>query len=135
MIDLHNLAKLNIYGRFGDTWAWVAPGPERQPDAAVDALEAAEDVLDAAEGAQDVPAPEEMREIQGALNRQHKVMDTMARDLSKFTAWAPDGISHLLDVAGASYTRYSKTRIPYQRHRVRQTTRETSTSAAPDADD
>ncbi|GKA07934.1 hypothetical protein Tco_0687265 [Tanacetum coccineum] len=33
IIDLHELGRLNIYARFGDTWAWVAPGPERQQDA------------------------------------------------------------------------------------------------------
>ncbi|GJY63496.1 hypothetical protein Tco_0464956 [Tanacetum coccineum] len=30
VIDLHELARLNICARFGDTWAWVAPRPERQ---------------------------------------------------------------------------------------------------------
>nr|GEW21943.1 hypothetical protein [Tanacetum cinerariifolium] len=28
VIDLHELARLNIYSRFGDTWAWVASRPE-----------------------------------------------------------------------------------------------------------
>ncbi|GJS83873.1 hypothetical protein Tco_0750414 [Tanacetum coccineum] len=30
LIDLHELGKLNICSRFGDTWAWVASGPVRQ---------------------------------------------------------------------------------------------------------
>nr|GEU71493.1 hypothetical protein [Tanacetum cinerariifolium] len=29
LIDLHELGRLNICSRFGDTWAWVALGPER----------------------------------------------------------------------------------------------------------
>ncbi|GKC83050.1 hypothetical protein Tco_1138767 [Tanacetum coccineum] len=29
VIDLHELARLNICSRFGDTWAWVAPRPKR----------------------------------------------------------------------------------------------------------
>nr|GEY62224.1 hypothetical protein [Tanacetum cinerariifolium] len=33
LIDLHELGRLNIYFRVGDTWAWVAPGPERQQPA------------------------------------------------------------------------------------------------------
>ncbi|GKG23717.1 hypothetical protein Tco_0391753, partial [Tanacetum coccineum] len=37
VIDLHKLAKLNICGRFGYTWAWVASRPERQPGATADA--------------------------------------------------------------------------------------------------
>ncbi|GKA74252.1 hypothetical protein Tco_0780554, partial [Tanacetum coccineum] len=33
LIDLHELGRLNICMRVGDTWACVAPGPKRQPDA------------------------------------------------------------------------------------------------------
>ncbi|GKG21070.1 hypothetical protein Tco_0383665, partial [Tanacetum coccineum] len=51
------LGSLNIYTRYGDTWAWVAPGPERQQAAAAGALGAAEDAPAADEGAQAVPAP------------------------------------------------------------------------------
>ncbi|GKF68518.1 hypothetical protein Tco_0198197 [Tanacetum coccineum] len=29
MIDMDELARLHIYERKGDTWAWVAPGLER----------------------------------------------------------------------------------------------------------
>ncbi|GJX84791.1 hypothetical protein Tco_0335565 [Tanacetum coccineum] len=34
LVDLHELGRLNICSRYGDTWAWVAPGPERQQAAA-----------------------------------------------------------------------------------------------------
>ncbi|GJS17176.1 hypothetical protein Tco_0411648 [Tanacetum coccineum] len=57
VIYLHELDKLNICGRFGDTWAWVAPGPEKQPVAAANALEAAKDAPVEDEGAQADPAP------------------------------------------------------------------------------
>ncbi|GKA82471.1 hypothetical protein Tco_0789219, partial [Tanacetum coccineum] len=57
LIDLHELGRLNICSRFGDTWAWVAPGPERQQAAAAGAPGAAEDAPAADEGAQAVPAP------------------------------------------------------------------------------
>nr|GEW57105.1 aldehyde dehydrogenase family 3 member F1-like [Tanacetum cinerariifolium] len=40
-----------------DTWVWVAPGPERQPDAAAGAPEVVEGALDVDEGAQAIPAP------------------------------------------------------------------------------
>ncbi|GJR15233.1 hypothetical protein Tco_0797885 [Tanacetum coccineum] len=43
VIDLHELAKLNIHGRFGDICAWVGPRPKRQPDAAVGAHGATKD--------------------------------------------------------------------------------------------
>ncbi|GKB94216.1 hypothetical protein Tco_0980353, partial [Tanacetum coccineum] len=36
--------------RLGDTWAWVAPGPERQPNDAAGAPEAARDVPAVDEG-------------------------------------------------------------------------------------
>ncbi|GKA82262.1 hypothetical protein Tco_0789010 [Tanacetum coccineum] len=57
LIDLHELARLNICGRFGNTWAWVAPSPDRQQDAAVGAYEADEAGPIADEGAQEIPAP------------------------------------------------------------------------------
>ncbi|GJQ99919.1 hypothetical protein Tco_0522904 [Tanacetum coccineum] len=52
VIDLHELDRLNIYLRFGDTWAWVAPGPERQQAAAAGTPGAAEDAPTADKGAQ-----------------------------------------------------------------------------------
>nr|GEZ45709.1 hypothetical protein [Tanacetum cinerariifolium] len=54
MIDLHELTRLNIYERVGDTCAWVAPRPKRQPDAATGAPKDAP-VVD--EGAQADTAP------------------------------------------------------------------------------
>ncbi|GKB25323.1 hypothetical protein Tco_0864724, partial [Tanacetum coccineum] len=57
IIDLHELARLNIYARFGNTWAWVASGPERQQAAVAGSPGAVEDALAADEGAQAVPAP------------------------------------------------------------------------------
>ncbi|GKD69946.1 hypothetical protein Tco_1324036 [Tanacetum coccineum] len=43
--------------KLADTWSWVSPGPERQPDAAAGAPEAAKDALVADEGALAVPTP------------------------------------------------------------------------------
>ncbi|GJU35351.1 hypothetical protein Tco_1183705 [Tanacetum coccineum] len=56
-IDLHELGRLNICARFGDTWAWVAPRPERQQAAMAGAPGAAEGAPAADEGAQAVLAP------------------------------------------------------------------------------
>ncbi|GJZ34156.1 hypothetical protein Tco_0579592 [Tanacetum coccineum] len=63
----HRLIACSIAGRsqapekicdeLNDTWAWVVPGPERQPDAAAGALEVAEGAPDVDEGAQAVLAP------------------------------------------------------------------------------
>ncbi|GKA78953.1 hypothetical protein Tco_0785490 [Tanacetum coccineum] len=49
--------RFNICSRFGDTWAWIAPGLETQQAAAVGAPRAVEDALAANEGAQAIPAP------------------------------------------------------------------------------
>nr|GEX04930.1 protein gamete expressed 1-like isoform X1 [Tanacetum cinerariifolium] len=50
LIDLHELGRLNICKRIGDTWTWVAPGLERQPD-------------DAAGASKDVPAVNEDAQV------------------------------------------------------------------------
>ncbi|GKF41958.1 hypothetical protein Tco_0125300, partial [Tanacetum coccineum] len=56
IIDMAELVRLQIYEEIDDTWAWVAPGPERQPDATAGAHGAAEDAPAIDEGAQaDLP--------------------------------------------------------------------------------
>ncbi|GJT63757.1 hypothetical protein Tco_1015237 [Tanacetum coccineum] len=57
MIDMVELVRLLIYVQLDDTWAWVAMGPERQPDAAAGAPANAEDALIFDEGVQADPAP------------------------------------------------------------------------------
>ncbi|GKD55177.1 hypothetical protein Tco_1288564 [Tanacetum coccineum] len=90
-----------------DTWAWVAPGPEKQPNVVASAPEAAKDAHVDDEGAAGVPAPvqapqlpppvagpartkaqrfsrveEDVHEIRGALDEQREILDSMARDFS-----------------------------------------------------
>ncbi|GJS64835.1 hypothetical protein Tco_0679399 [Tanacetum coccineum] len=50
LVDLHELGRLNICEGIGDTWAWVAPRTERQPDAVPGAFEAVEDARAVDEG-------------------------------------------------------------------------------------
>ncbi|GJX90915.1 hypothetical protein Tco_0344241 [Tanacetum coccineum] len=57
LINVHELKRLNISSRYGDTWAWVALGPERQQVAAAGAHEADEAGPAVDKGAQDVLAP------------------------------------------------------------------------------
>nr|GFB59852.1 hypothetical protein [Tanacetum cinerariifolium] len=57
LIDLYELERLSIYERIGDTWAWVAPGLERQSDVAAGAPRATEDAPAVDEDAQANPAP------------------------------------------------------------------------------
>ncbi|GJY01286.1 hypothetical protein Tco_0359438 [Tanacetum coccineum] len=120
-------APKKIYEELVDTWSWVAPGPERQPDVTAGALVDAEGALDINEAR----VEEEVHEIRGALGEQREVIDAMARDLSRFTVWATGGISQLLDSVGATYVWHFETHVPYQRCRVRQRTGDASNSAAP----
>ncbi|GKG20480.1 hypothetical protein Tco_0380281 [Tanacetum coccineum] len=53
---LANPISEEICEHFDDTWAWVAMGPERQPDAAVGTPAVAEDDPAADEGDQAVPS-------------------------------------------------------------------------------
>ncbi|GKE77393.1 hypothetical protein Tco_1543513 [Tanacetum coccineum] len=57
IIDMAKLVRLQICVQFDDTWAWVAMGQERQPDAMVGAFNVAEDAPAINEGDQAVPAP------------------------------------------------------------------------------
>ncbi|GKG56142.1 hypothetical protein Tco_0577217, partial [Tanacetum coccineum] len=56
VIDMAELVRLQICEEIDDTWAWVAQGPERQPDAAAGAPEGVEDAPVDDEGGQAVPA-------------------------------------------------------------------------------
>ncbi|GKA13087.1 hypothetical protein Tco_0692633 [Tanacetum coccineum] len=156
IIDIAELVRLQICAQFDDTWAWVAMGPKRQPDAVVGAHAVAKDAPVADEGDQAVPAPvqapqqlpppppsiaktmpqrmarleEDMHKIFRALTEQREVIDAMARDFLRFNTWAVTGLALMMDRAGVAYVPYSETHVPYQRHRVRQRTGEASTSAA-----
>ncbi|GKE87065.1 hypothetical protein Tco_1564540, partial [Tanacetum coccineum] len=57
MIDMAKLVRLQICEELDNTWAWVAPGPERQQVATTGALEVAEGAPDVDEGDQPVLAP------------------------------------------------------------------------------
>ncbi|GJX66892.1 hypothetical protein Tco_0302619 [Tanacetum coccineum] len=151
MISRGKLVRLLICKEIDNTWAWVALGPERQPDAAASAHGVVQDAPVVDEGDRVISAPvlvplpspvsartmskrmarleEDVHEIRGALAEQREVISAMARDFSRFTIWAANGIAQLLDFARVTYTSYSKNRIPYQ-HRVRQRTSEASTFTA-----
>ncbi|GKE57368.1 hypothetical protein Tco_1496553 [Tanacetum coccineum] len=57
IIDMAELVRLQICMQFDDTWAFVAMGPERQPDATASAPAVAEDAPTVDEGDQAVSAP------------------------------------------------------------------------------
>ncbi|GKC99090.1 hypothetical protein Tco_1169365 [Tanacetum coccineum] len=135
VIDMAELVRLQICVELDDTWAWVAPRPERQQVAMAGAPEAARDAPIVDEGAPAVPAhrlareEDDVHEIQGALAEQREVLDSMARDLSQFSTWMVVGLSQVMSQAGVRYTSYANFQIPYVR-RTRRRTDDASTSTA-----
>ncbi|GJY46583.1 hypothetical protein Tco_0435646 [Tanacetum coccineum] len=73
---------------------------------------------------------EEVHGIGEALGEQREVLDSMARNFSRFTIWVVISLSLMMDRSRVRYTSYSDFRIPYQR-RVRRKIGEVSTSVAP----
>ncbi|GKE60331.1 hypothetical protein Tco_1510698 [Tanacetum coccineum] len=143
VIDMAELVRLQICLELDDTWAWVAPRPERKQ---VVAAGAAEDALIADEGALGVPAPvqapqpphftagptrtmaqrlarveEDVHEIRGALGKQREVLDIMARDFPRFSTWTVVGLLQMMSRAGVRYTSYANFQIPYVRRTRRRT--------------
>ncbi|GKC34622.1 hypothetical protein Tco_1047006 [Tanacetum coccineum] len=112
-----------------DTWAWVALGLERQHDAATGAPRVAQDAPVIDEGGQADLAPvqpppppaaartmpqrmakleEDMHEIHGALTEQHKVIDAMARNFSRFCTWTTTSLARMMDRADGASTSASQ---------------------------
>ncbi|GKB69942.1 hypothetical protein Tco_0931354, partial [Tanacetum coccineum] len=120
------LARLQIYEKLDDTWAWVAPRLERQLVVAASALEVAKG------------APMLMRRIarlekdihrmRRALGEKREVLDNMAHDFSRFTTWTVTELSRMIDQAGVRYTSYVDVQISYVM-RTRRSTYDASTSS------
>ncbi|GKB77126.1 hypothetical protein Tco_0944021 [Tanacetum coccineum] len=151
IIDMAEPVRLQICIKVGDTWAWVAMGPDRQPDAAAGALRVAQDALAVNEGGQVDPTPaqapspqpvasrtmtqrlarfeEDVHEIRGTLAEQREVISVMAHDFSRFCTWTTTSLVRMMDRAGVTYTSYYETPREYTRH-MRCRTGEASTSTA-----
>ncbi|GJZ71653.1 hypothetical protein Tco_0635504 [Tanacetum coccineum] len=93
MIDLHELVRLNICMRLGDTWAWVAPSPERQLAAAFGALEHVEGAHDERLSMLEY----EVHSLRGDMGEQRGVLDSMAHDFFRFTTWTITILSRMMD--------------------------------------
>ncbi|GKE81314.1 hypothetical protein Tco_1551314 [Tanacetum coccineum] len=134
-IDMAELVRLQIYEDREDTWAWVAPRPERHKVVAAGAPDAAEDAPVVDDCAQAVPAPmldrlkEDVHGLRGALGEQREVLDSMACDFSRFTTWTVIGLSRMMNQDRVRYTSYSDYHIRYVR-RTQHRTGDASTSTA-----
>ncbi|GJW24907.1 hypothetical protein Tco_0038718 [Tanacetum coccineum] len=163
VIVLHKLGRLNICSRYGDTWAWVASGPERQQAATAGTPAAAEGAPIADEGAQAVPASlqapqpsppapqpqtmsqridrikEEMRELRQSVVGLRGVVDSSITEQTRVSSWMISCMTQFMDASGRTYHAFYSTlvgssRLPYQR-RVRPRNGDVNTSAAPRTDD
>ncbi|GKB20035.1 hypothetical protein Tco_0853958 [Tanacetum coccineum] len=72
------------------------------PDATTGTLEVTEGAPDVDEGAQAVPAPVQAPQPPPATaqGEQREVLDSMARDFSRFTTWTVTSLSRMMDHAG-----------------------------------
>ncbi|GJV61923.1 hypothetical protein Tco_1468023 [Tanacetum coccineum] len=128
LIDLNELRRLNICLKIGDTWAWVAPRLERQPDAVAGAPGVVEDALVIDEGAQADPAPVQVPQPPPPVPRSIQQRISRLKEEVMKLRW-----SILMDASGRTYQAFDNTlvgnsHLPYQR-RTRRRTDDASTLA------
>ncbi|GKD24318.1 hypothetical protein Tco_1230532 [Tanacetum coccineum] len=111
VIDMAELVRLQIYIEIDDTWAWVASGLKRQPDATVGAPEAPKDAPVAKEGGQAVSTPAQapqhppppplvaVRTMPHRLGRLEEEMQGLCKDVV--------GLRGLVDRSLTNQTRFS----------------------------
>ncbi|GKE37842.1 hypothetical protein Tco_1461247, partial [Tanacetum coccineum] len=131
LIYLHELRRLNICTRFGDTWAWVAQGPKRQQAATAGSHEADEAGPAAEEGAQEIPAPTKAPLPPPPAPQPQTIFTTKQ---SKVSTWLISCMTQLMDASDYTYQPFDSTligssRLSFQR-RVRPRTCDASTSVA-----
>ncbi|GJV90115.1 hypothetical protein Tco_1534053 [Tanacetum coccineum] len=136
LIDVHELGRLNIYTRYGDTWAWVAQGPERQQAAAAGAHEADKAGPAAEEGAQEIPVPtpaptkappsapqhrtmsqrierveEEVHELWRDVVGLRGVVESFTTEQSRVSTWLITCMTQLMDASGQTYQPFHSTLV------------------------
>ncbi|GKA91007.1 hypothetical protein Tco_0812877, partial [Tanacetum coccineum] len=134
IIDMAELVRLHIYAQFYDTWAWVAMGPERQPDAAAGAPVIDEDAHTIDEGDQTVsapvqapqqaqPPPPAARNVPQRLGRLEEDVQGLRRDVGslrglvdrsitdqgRFSTWMISCMAQLMDASGLTYQAFDGT--------------------------
>ncbi|GKD82402.1 hypothetical protein Tco_1349241 [Tanacetum coccineum] len=103
VIDMDELMRLQICMEIDDTWAWVALGPERQPDAAASAPEAAEDAPVDDEGGKAVLG---LRRDVGSL---HGLVERSMTDQGRFSTWMISCMTQLMEASGLTYQAFDET--------------------------
>ncbi|GKF56362.1 hypothetical protein Tco_0166702 [Tanacetum coccineum] len=158
LIDMGELVKLNICMEIGDDWAWVAPRPKRQHDAAAGALKAAKDALAVDMGGQAVLAPvqapqppppptmgrtmtqrlgrleEEVQGLRQDVKNLWRLLERSITDQGRFSTWMISCITKLIEASRQTFQAFNGTFRgsslgAFQRH-TRQRTGEASTFTA-----
>ncbi|GKA06629.1 hypothetical protein Tco_0685853, partial [Tanacetum coccineum] len=113
VIDLHELARLNICARFGDTWAWAAPRPDRQQAATAGAPGAAKDAPAPEEGVQTIPAPvlEEVREMRQSVVGLQGVVESSITEQTRVSTLMISCMTQLMDASGRTYQAFDSTLV------------------------
>nr|GEU47702.1 hypothetical protein [Tanacetum cinerariifolium] len=129
LIDLHELERLNICSRFGDTWAWVASGPERQPDAAASVPRALRMLLQLMR----------MHELRQSVIGLRGVVERSITKQTRVSIWMISCMTQFMDASGRTFQAFDSTLVgsswlSYQRH-VRPRTSDAITSTTPHTDD
>nr|GEU93395.1 hypothetical protein [Tanacetum cinerariifolium] len=134
VIDLHELARLNICSRFGNTWDWVASRPERQQAAATGAPGATEDAPSRIDRLE-----EEVRKLRQTVVGLQGVVKSFITEQTRVSIWMISCMTQLMDASNRTYQAFDNTlasnsRLSYERP-VRPRTGDASTFAAPQTDD
>ncbi|GJS98888.1 hypothetical protein Tco_0820058 [Tanacetum coccineum] len=135
IIDMAKLVRLQICEQLDDTWAWVAIGPERQPDAAAGAPAVTKDAPAVGEGDQAVPAPvqapqhppppppaaaktmsqrlgrleEEVHGLRRDVGTLRGLMERSMTDQGRFFTWMISCMAQLMDASGLTYQAFDGT--------------------------
>ncbi|GKE55112.1 hypothetical protein Tco_1490268 [Tanacetum coccineum] len=135
IIDMAELVRLQICVQFNDTWAWVAIGPERQPDVAASAPVVAKDALVVDKGDQFVPAPvqepqqppppplasartmpqrlgrleEDVQGLRRDVGGLRRLVERLMTDEGRFSTWMMTCMTQLMDASGLTYQAFDKT--------------------------
>ncbi|GJX14387.1 hypothetical protein Tco_0206145 [Tanacetum coccineum] len=154
------LERLSIYTRYGDTWAWVAQGPEKQQAATAGAHEADEARPAAEEVALEIPVPalaqappppppaphpctmsqrierleEEVHDLRRDVVGLQGDVASFTTEQSKVSTWLISCMTQLMDASGQTYHPFDNTLVGSSRlsfrRCVRPRTGEASTSTA-----
>ncbi|GJT23233.1 hypothetical protein Tco_0893170 [Tanacetum coccineum] len=133
LIDLHELGRLHICMRYGDTWAWVAQGSERQQAVAAGASEADEAGQAAKEVAREIPGPaqapppapqprtmsQSIKRLEEEVHDLRRIVVGLRGDVASFTTeqsrvstWLISCMTQLMDVNGQTYQPFDSLDFP-----------------------